>query len=47
MVVYVAVAAGVDAWTAIPFLRDNDAPHDAVPQRCCPYLTVVLRRPRR
>lgn len=45
--VCVAAAAGVGAWTAIPFLNDDDAaPHDA-PQRRYPYLTFVPRRRRR
>lgn len=46
-VVAAAAAAGVGAWTAIPFLSDDDAaPHD-VPQRRYPCLTFVPRRRRR
>jgi len=47
VVVVAAAAAGVGAWTAIPFLSDDDAaPHD-VPQRRYPCLTFVPRRRRR
>lgn len=46
-VVLAAAAAAVGAWTAIPFLSDDDAaPHD-VPQRRYPCLTFVPRRRRR
>lgn len=46
-VVAAAAAAGVGAWTAIPFLSDDDAaPHD-VSQRRYPCLTFVPRRRRR